>query len=173
MDVNSVHIFCDSRLIVPHLNDDYQAKDECMNVYVSHVLVVLEQFGRMEVEWIAWEHNAHADALEGLASVYKTSGGRTIVFDEVEPPSFEPSVCLVLAITLGPSQMDPIVTYLKGQVLPPNKREAQKVHCRAANYFLDPNDNLYKQTFTGPDLHVVHEDQVTNVLDDVETRDLL
>ncbi|KAI8568188.1 hypothetical protein RHMOL_Rhmol02G0178100 [Rhododendron molle] len=113
MDVDSVHIFCDSRLIVGHLNNDYQARDERMNAYVSHVLTLLKRFNRVEVEWIAREHNAHVDALAGLASVYLTSGSRTIVFNEVESPSFEPIVCLVLVITLSLSQMDPIVAYLK------------------------------------------------------------
>ncbi|KAF7130044.1 hypothetical protein RHSIM_Rhsim10G0176500 [Rhododendron simsii] len=31
LGADSVHVFCDSRLIVGHLNDDYQAKDERMN----------------------------------------------------------------------------------------------------------------------------------------------
>lgn len=72
-----------------------------MNAYVSHVLTLLKRFGRVEVEWIAREHNAHTDALAGLALVYKTSGSRTIVFDEVESLSFEPSACSIMAITLG------------------------------------------------------------------------
>ncbi|KAF7139018.1 hypothetical protein RHSIM_Rhsim07G0162000 [Rhododendron simsii] len=68
LDVDSVHVFSDSQLIVGHLNDDYQAKDQRMNAYVSHVLALFKQFGRVEVEWIAREHNAHADTLAGLAS---------------------------------------------------------------------------------------------------------
>lgn len=123
----------------------------------------------MEVEWIAREHNAHVDALSGLASVYQTSGSRTVIFYEVETLSFEPFMRSVLAITLGPSQMDPIVAYLKNQVLPPNKRESHKVWCRVANYFLNLNDNLYRRTFTGPYLRVVHEDQVASVLDELHS----
>ncbi|XP_058218306.1 uncharacterized protein LOC131329231 [Rhododendron vialii] len=129
-----------------------------------------DSFDRVEVEWIAREHNDHADALAGLASVYKTSGSHTIVFDEVETPSFEPSVYPVMTITLGPSKMDPIIAYLKNQVLPPNRREAHKIRCQVANYFLDLNDNLYRRTFTGPDLRVVHEDQVESVLDELHSR---
>ncbi|XP_058223229.1 uncharacterized protein LOC131332938 [Rhododendron vialii] len=143
LDADSVHVFCDSQLIVGHLNDDYQAKDQRMNAYVSHVLALFGRFGRVEVEWIAREHNAHADALAGLASVYKTSGSRTITFDEVPKPSFEKPCEQVMAITLGPSQLDPVVAYLKNQVLPTSKREAYKLRCRAANFFLNPNDNLY------------------------------
>ncbi|XP_058223017.1 uncharacterized protein LOC131332738 [Rhododendron vialii] len=134
LDADSVHVFCDSQLIVGHLNDDYQAKDQRMNAYVSHVLALFERFGRVEVEWIAREHNAHADALAGLASVYKTSGSRTITFDEVPKPSFEKPCEQVMAITLGPSQLDSVVAYLKKQVLPTNKREAYKIRCRAANF---------------------------------------
>ncbi|XP_058185755.1 uncharacterized protein LOC131302980 [Rhododendron vialii] len=169
LDADSIHVFCDSQLIMGHLNDDYQVKDERMNAYVSHVLALFQQFGRVKVEWIAREHNTHADALAGLASVYKTLGSRTIVFDEVESPSFEPSVCPVMTITLGPSQMDPIIAYLQNQVLPPNRTETHKIRCRAANYFLDPKGNLYRRTFTDPDLRVVHEDQVEGVLDELHS----
>ncbi|XP_058180122.1 uncharacterized protein LOC131298666 [Rhododendron vialii] len=167
LDADSVHIFCDSQLIVGHLNNDYQAKDQRMNAYVSHVLALFRGFGPVEVEWIAQEHNAHANTLVGLASVYKTSGSRTITFEEVATPSFEQTCQLVMAISLGPSQLDPVIDYLKNQVLPPNKREAHKLHCRVANYFLDPSDNLYRRTFTGPDLRVVHEDHVPIVLEEL------
>ncbi|XP_058185646.1 uncharacterized protein LOC131302870 [Rhododendron vialii] len=156
LNADSVHVFCDSQLVVGHLNDDYQAKDQRMNAYVSHVLYLFGRFGRVEVEWITREHNAHADALAGLASVYKASGSRTITFDEIPKPSFEQPCEQVMAITLGPSQLDPVIDYLKNQVLPPNKREAYKLHCRAANFFLGTKDNLYRRTFTGPDLRVVH-----------------
>lgn len=79
------------------------------------------------MEWIPWEHNAHADALVGLASVFQSSRSRTIVFDAVEASSVELEDRWVLAILLGSSRMDPIVAYLKHQVLPPNKKEAHKV----------------------------------------------
>lgn len=99
-----------------------------MNAYVSYVLSLFKQLGRVKVEWIPREHNAHADALAGLASVFHSSGGRTIIFDAVESPSIEPAEDqLVLAILLGPSRMDPIVAYLKNQILPPGKKEAHKV----------------------------------------------
>lgn len=35
LNADSVHVFCDSQQIVGHLNDDYHAKDEQMNAYVS------------------------------------------------------------------------------------------------------------------------------------------
>ncbi|XP_058216855.1 uncharacterized protein LOC131327735 [Rhododendron vialii] len=169
LNADSVHVFCDSQLIVGHLNEDYQAKDQRMNAYVCHVLALFGGFGRVEVEWIAREHNAHADALAGLVSVYKTSGGRTITFDEVATPSFERPCEQVMAISLGLSQLDPVIAYLKNQVVPTNKREAYKLRCRAANFFLGPNDDLYRRTFTGPDLRVVHDDLVQAVLEELHS----
>ncbi|XP_058218439.1 uncharacterized protein LOC131329357 [Rhododendron vialii] len=133
LDADSVHVFCDSQLIVGHLNDDYQAKDQ------------------------------------RLASVYKTSGNRTITFDKVPKPSFEQPCEQVMAITLGPSQLDLVVAYLKNQVLPTSNREAYKLRCRAANFFLDPKGNLYRRTFTGPDLRVVHDDLVQAVLEELHS----
>lgn len=71
---DSVHVLCDSQLVVSHFNDDYRAKDNRMNAYVSYVLSLFRRLGRVKVEWIPREHNAHADALAGLASVFRTSG---------------------------------------------------------------------------------------------------
>lgn len=108
------------------------------------------------------------DALAGLASVFQSAGHRTIVFDAVDSPSIEPvEDLMVLAILLGPSRMDPVITYLKNQTLPPSKKEAHKVRCQVANYYLGAHDVLYCRTFTGPDLWVVHEDQVASVLDEL------
>ncbi|XP_058180145.1 uncharacterized protein LOC131298686 [Rhododendron vialii] len=155
-------------LVVGHLNDDYQAKDGRMNAYVSCVLALFRRFGHVKVEWIPQEHNAHVDALAGLASVYKSSSSRTIIFDAVDSPRVEPAGNLmILAVLLGPSRMDPIIAYLKAQTLPPNKKEAHKVRCQAANYYLGTHDVLYRRTFTGPDLGVVHEDQVPSVLEEL------
>lgn len=121
-------VLCDSQLVVGHLNDDYQAKDNRMNAYVSHVFSLFRRLGRVKVEWVPREHNAHADALAGLASIFQTSGTRTILFDAVGSPSIEPAEdLLVLAISLGPSRMGPVIAYLKTQTFPPSKKEAHKV----------------------------------------------
>lgn len=49
---DSVHVLCDSQLVVGHLNDDYQAKDSRMNAYVSYVLALFRRIGHVKVEWI-------------------------------------------------------------------------------------------------------------------------
>lgn len=138
-----------------------------MNAYISLVLAILKQFGRAEVEWITREHNAHADALASLASVTKSVGECTIVFDAIDISSIEPEDSWVLSIILGPSQMDPVIAYLKNEVLPSNKKEAHKIRCKEANYYLGTHDVLYRRTFIGPDMRVVHEDQVEAVLEEL------
>lgn len=144
LGADSVHVLCDSQLVVGHLNDDYQAKDSRMNAYISYVLALFKRFGRIEVEWIPRENNAHANALAGLASVFQSSGSRTIVFDAVEVLSVEPADQWALSISLGPCRMDPIFAYLKHQVVPPNRKAAHKVRCQAANYYLCAHDVLYQ-----------------------------
>lgn len=51
LEADSVHVFCGFWLVVGHLNDDYQAKDERMNAYVSHVLALLESIMLMLTLW--------------------------------------------------------------------------------------------------------------------------
>lgn len=107
-----------------------------MNAYVSYILALFARLGRVKVEWVPREHNAHADALAGLASVYRSSSTRTLIFDSVDSLSIEPTEGhMVFAISLGPSKLDPIIAYLKTQVLPLYKKEAHRVRCQAANYY--------------------------------------
>lgn len=42
LGADSVHVLCDSQLVVEHLYDDYQAKDSRMNAYVNYVLALFK-----------------------------------------------------------------------------------------------------------------------------------
>lgn len=60
--------------------------------------------------------------------------------------------------------MDDIFAYLKHDKLPEYRKEAHKEHCRITYYYLDSNDVMYRKTYTGPDLRVVHESRVQDIL---------
>ena len=70
--------------------------------------------------------NSHANALEGLASIFKGEAGRTIAVELISVPSHEILQELVLASTeLGPRWMDSIVNFIQHDKLPEDKRENQ------------------------------------------------
>ena len=52
--------------------------------------------------------------------------------------------------------MDPIISFLKDDILPSNKLEAEKIRRKAPRFWLSENQKLYKRFFSGPYLLCIH-----------------
>ena len=59
-------------------------------------------------------------------------------------------------VRIGPSWMDPIVTFLKDDILPEGKLEAEKIRRNATRFWLFEDHKLYKRSYSGPYLLCVH-----------------
>ena len=59
-------------------------------------------------------------------------------------------------VRVGPSQMDPIVTFLKDDILPEGKSEAEKIQRNVTRFWLSDDHKLYKCSYSGPYLLCVH-----------------
>ncbi|KAH7866093.1 hypothetical protein Vadar_015494 [Vaccinium darrowii] len=125
-----------------------------------------EDFKKVEFWHIGRGSNAHADALAALGSACSDLGGsRSIILGDIPTPSFEPGQEDVMWVApTGPSWMDPLVAYLRDERLPADGKAAHRVRCQAASYFLSPAGQLYRRTHIGPDLRVLHEEEVPPVL---------
>ena len=53
-------------------------------------------------------------------------------------------------IIMGPSWMDPIVRFLKNDILPEEKLEAKKIRRNAPRFWLSEDHKLYKRSYSGP-----------------------
>ena len=52
--------------------------------------------------------------------------------------------------------MDSIIRFLKEDILPKEKIEADKIRRKATSYWLSKDHKLYKRSFSGPYLLCVH-----------------
>ena len=52
--------------------------------------------------------------------------------------------------------MDPIVLFLKEDILPEEKSEAEKVRRKAPRFWLSKDQKLYKRSFSGSHLLCIH-----------------
>ena len=59
-------------------------------------------------------------------------------------------------VRAGPSWMDPVVRFLKDDVLPEEKSEAEKIRRKAPRFWLSEDHKLYKRSYFGPYLLCVH-----------------
>ena len=59
-------------------------------------------------------------------------------------------------IRVGPSWMDPIISFLKEDTLPSDKLETEKIRRKAPRFWLSEDQKLYKRSFSGPFLLCIH-----------------
>ena len=63
--------------------------------------------------------------------------------------------------------MDPIVLFLKDDILPEEKGEADKVRRKAPHFWLFEDQKLYKRSFSRPYLLCVHPEAVELLLEEL------
>ncbi|XXG78142.1 hypothetical protein AAC387_Pa08g2147 [Persea americana] len=171
LEARSVVVFSDSQLVTSQLSGDYQARDDRMAAYLAHARGLLSQFERAEVRQIGRESNSHADALASLASAVEAGEKRTIEVETLQEPSIDlQQPRQLMCLDLGPSWMDPIITYLKDDQLPEDRTEARKIRLKATRFLLSPDSKLYRKSFTGPYLQCVHPSKVDDFLYEIHER---
>ena len=70
-------------------------------------------------------------------------------------------------IRVGPNWMDSIIRFLREDILPDEKIEADKIRRKATNYWLSEDYKLYKRSFSGPYLLCVHPDLIESLLEEL------
>ncbi|XP_028076941.1 uncharacterized protein LOC114278991 [Camellia sinensis] len=160
MKASALMVFSDSKLVVNQVSGEYKARDERMAKYQALVRAEIKKFDAIRVEQINREENNTADELAGLAFT-QTAFPNPLMIEYLPRPSIEePEVTEVLNTDLGPSWMDPIVTFLKDRVLPEEKKAANKIRAKSERFWLSLSGALYKKSFTGPYLKCVHPAKV-------------
>ena len=90
-----------------------------------------------------------------------------LVEDLCKPVELRGNVVHVHQIRVGPSWMDFIILFLKEDVLPENKSEADKVRRKAYWFWLSEDQKLYKRSFFGPYLLCIHPEAVELFLEEL------
>ena len=68
LSVSKLQIYSDSQLVVKHMQEEYEAKDERMTQYLTKVRDILQRLGEWIIEKIPRADNVYADALVGIAA---------------------------------------------------------------------------------------------------------
>ena len=128
-----VEMFLDSRLVVGQVKGEMEAKDVRMQEYLSQVKRLRPSFNLFSLSNIFRSGNTYADS---LAILVTSSVGKLPQIILVEHLSKASKVAkdMVRAyevsaheVRVGPSWMDPIVTFLKDDILLEEKPKAEKI----------------------------------------------
>ena len=130
-----MEIFSDSRLVVGQVQGELEARDPRMQEYLCQVRHLQSNFESFVLSQVPKSRNAHADSLATLATSSAQGLPRVILMEDLckayEEGRHEVHVHQIKA---GPSLMDPIVLFLKEDVLPENKFEADKIRRKALRF---------------------------------------
>ena len=163
-----VEMFSDSRLVVGQVKGELEARDARMQEYLSQVKRIQPSFDLFSLSHISRSGNTHADSLATLAT--SLAGGLPrIIFVEHLSRANEVAKDMIRAheVKVGPSWMDPIVMFLKNDILPEEKSEAEKIRRNATQFWLSEDHKLYKRSYPGSYLLCIHPEALEPLLEEL------
>ena len=103
-----------------------------MRMYLSQVRLLQSKFKSFNLLHISKSGNTHADSLTTPASSLAQSLPWVILIEDLcRPTKVKGKAAHVQQVRVGPRWMDPIVSFLREDILPSNKLEADKIRRKA------------------------------------------
>ena len=87
MGGKSVKVFSNSKLVVGQVKEEFEAKDERMQGYLSQVKCLQSKFDSFDLLHIPRNGNAHADSLAMLATSSAQDLPRVILVEDLYKPT--------------------------------------------------------------------------------------
>lgn len=123
--------------MVGQVQGELEARDPKMQEYLSQVRHLQSGFESFALSQVPRNKNAHADSLATLATSSTQDLPQVILVEDLHRTSGKVgNVIQVHQVRMGPSQMDPFALFLKEDVLPENKSEADIVRRKAPQFWL-------------------------------------
>ena len=139
-----------------------------MQGYLSQVRHLQSRFESFSLLHIPRSGNIHADSLATLVTSSAQSLPRVILIEDLcKSTEVKGEMIHVHQIIVGPSWMDPIVLFLREDILLEDKLEANKVRRKAHRFWLSENQKLYKCYFFGPYLLCIHPETLELLLEEL------
>ena len=108
------------------------------------------------------------DSLATLATSSAQSLPRVILIEDLwQPTEVRGEMARVHQVKVGPSWMDPIILFLREDVLSEDKSKVNKVRRKAPRFWLSEDQKLYKRYFFGPYLLCIHPEALELLLEEL------
>ncbi|XP_075655114.1 uncharacterized protein LOC142625321 [Castanea sativa] len=157
MGGKSVSMFSDSQLFVGQMVGTLEARDPRMQEYLTRVRSSQSKLDSFTLMHISRSGNTHADSLATLTTSSAKNLPRVILVEDLlKPAPTAIGAIYIHQVRFGPSWMDPIISFLKSDVLPEERSEADKVRRKTPRFWLSEDRKLYKRFFSGPYLLCIH-----------------
>ncbi|XP_075654875.1 uncharacterized protein LOC142625048 [Castanea sativa] len=122
-------------LVVGQVEVKSKARDPRMQEYLTQAKYLESKFESFTLLRISRSMNTHADSAATLATYSAQGLPRVILITDLcKPTGMNNDTIRLHQITVGPSWMVPIVSFLKNDILPEEKSEADKVRRKAPRF---------------------------------------
>ena len=111
--------------------------------------------------------NAHADSLAMLATSSAQHLPRVILVEDLYKPTETREAAQIHQIRVGLNWMDSIIRFLKEDILPEERMDADKIRRKATSYWLYEDHKLYKRSFSSPYLLCVHPELTESFVEEL------
>ena len=168
MGGKTVKIFLDSRLIIGQVKGELEARVGRTQEYLNQARHLQSRFESFNLLHIPRNGNTHADSLATLATSSAQGLPRVILIEDLcKPIEMKREMVCIHQIRVEPSWMDSIVLFLKEDILPEEKSEADKVQKKASRFWLSEDQKLYKRYFSRPYLLCIHPEASELLLEEL------
>ena len=139
-----------------------------MQGYLSQVRHLKLGFESFTLLHVPRSGNTHADSLAILATSSAQSLPRVILIEDLcKPMEVKGQAVHVHQIRARPSWMDPIVLYLRKDILPEDKSEANKIRRKTSCFWLSKDQKSYKCSFSRSYLFCMHPEATELLLEEL------
>ena len=135
MGEKAVEMFSGSRLVVGQVKGDLEVRDKRMQGYLSQVRHLQSSFESFNLLHIPRSGKTHANSLARLATSSVWSLAWVILLEDLcKPTEVRREVVHDHQVRVGLSWIDSVVLFLKEDILPEEKSEADKIRRKAPRF---------------------------------------
>ena len=128
MGGKAVEMFSDSRLVVGQVKGELEARNAMMQKYLSQVKRLQSDFDLFSLSYVSRSGNTYADSLATFATTSAGSRPRIILVEHQDKVNkVAKGMVYIHEVRVGPNWMDPIVRFLKDDILLEEKSKAEKI----------------------------------------------
>ena len=139
-----------------------------MKEYLSRVKRLQLGFNSFSLSHVPRSKNTHMDSLATIATSSAGDLPRIILVQHLDRGNeVVKGMVHVHEVRMDPSWMDPIMRFLKDDVLPEEKSEAEKIRRKAPWFWLFEDHKLYKRSDSKPYLPCVHPEASKLLLEEL------
>ncbi|XP_071718881.1 uncharacterized protein [Rutidosis leptorrhynchoides] len=171
MDITKFRAFTDSQLVANQFNGSFVAHDSSMQKYLQLLKELAVRFEPFELAQVPRSQNKKADALSKLAALTFSHFQKQVWVEELLRKSIDNDLMVASVVEEQPNWMEPILQYIRSDILPSDKRKARLVRKRAPMYIIQ-NDVLYRKSYCGPMMGCVGLIEEEMIIDEVHNDEL-